>query len=203
MIRQSTKIYFVFNFIICLPKIGSRFLNLLFKRKKLGCIKLWPSNHYCIEGTLNQLIWEVENAVFITLSTSPKVFFNSGELIFPVNKAQTQFQLTAYGAYQTQKNRTQIRVTVLDKNDLTNTITKSKNIAVDFNTIVQQPHISSLHIDNHIISFQKSLMPRELKKIQLNFNHLEFLNNCSIELFNTSSIEEVNKLREVIEKKMT
>lgn len=191
---------FILNFIKSFPKITLRFLSFLFQRKKMTCKIFGPDSSYCIEGTLNQLIWEVENTVFITLSNSSKIFFDSGELLFHVNAAQTQFQLCTYGVGRKQRFEINLKVVLLEKKDLTNVITKSKSVVVDLNRIVRNPNIDLQHINNHSISFQKSLKPKSPEEIKIKFTHTQFLNQYTAAIFNTISIEEVQKLKQLIDK---
>lgn len=191
---------FTLNILKATPKITLRFLNFLFQRKKMTCKNFRPNNPYCIEGTLNQLIWEVENTVFITLSNSSKILFDSGELLFHVNSAQTQFQLCAYGIGRKQRLKTNLKVVVLEKNDLTNVNTKSKSVVVDIDRIVRNPNIDLQHINNQSISFQNYLKPKSPEEIKIKFTHTQFLNQYIAELFNTHSIEEVQKLKQLIDK---
>ncbi|TMM55832.1 hypothetical protein FEE95_14350 [Maribacter algarum] len=187
------------NILKATPKITLRFLNFLLQRKKMTCKDFRPNSSYCIEGTLNQLIWEVKNALFITVSNSSKIFFDSDELLFQANSTQTQFELCAYGIGYKEKLRTQIKVVVLEKIDLTNVVLNSNNIAVEFNKILHNHNIRLQHIQNHSISFQKSLMPKSPEKRRVQFQRPQFLDQYSVALFNTHSIKEVQKLRELIE----
>ncbi|MFS4445389.1 hypothetical protein [Maribacter sp. 2307UL18-2] len=192
------KLLFVWNFLKSIPTITSRFLRLLIRRKRIRCNSFKSGSSYCIEGTLNQLIWEVENALFITVSNSSKIFFDSYELLFQANSTQTQFELCAYGIGYKEKLRTQIKVVVLEKIDLTNVVLNSNNIAVEFNKILHNHNIRLQHIQNHSISFQKSLMPKSPEKRRVQFQRSKFLDQYSVALFNTHSIEEVQRLRELI-----
>jgi len=180
-------------------KIAFRFLKLLFNRKKLSCTNFRPDSSYCIEGSLNQLLWDVENAVFVTLSNSSQIFFDSSQFLFNVKKEQSQFQLIAYGVGHSKKLSTKVKIISLEKFDFNHVVTQTKSIVVDYQKTIKSSNISLKHVPNHSISFQKSLMPKEFKKIQIDINRIDFINNCSAELLKTNSIQEVNNLKETIE----
>ena len=114
-------------------KIILRFLKLLLNGQKMESISFQPDSEYCVDGTINQLRWEIRNAVFITVSNSSQLFFNSGQLLFKVKKGQKEFQLTAYGVGKKTKLFTKIKVVALNKKDFSKVETISKNIQIELN----------------------------------------------------------------------
>lgn len=202
MNEKYTKIHLLLNFIKCLPRIGFRFLNLLFRNKKVVCKVYKVGDSYCFEGALNQLIWEVENAVFITLSNSSKIFFNSGEILFQVNSAQTEFQLSAFGAVHKLKHHAQIKVANFKKNEFEKVMVRATNVILECDTVIDFPNYKLQHNTPQSISFLKFSKPKSNKEIKMNFPLINYLDQYSITLFNTQSIEEVRLLKQQIDKNL-
>lgn len=171
-------------------KIIFRFLKLLFNGQKMESISFQPDSEYCIDSTINQLRWEIRNAVFITVSNSSQLFFNSGQLLFKVKKGQKEFQLTAYGVGKKNKLFTKIKVVALDKKDFSKIETISKNIDVNIKKV--EP---SKQIKNCTISFQNTKHPKQSKQLQIELNQSPFLINSSDKIRLTNSIEELKNLK--------
>ena len=175
-------------------KISLRFLKLLFNRKTMACISFQPDLEYCIEGTLNQLRWEVHNALFITINGSSQLFFDSGQLLFQVKKGQTELLLTAYGVRKKTKLVTQIKVVALSKKDFSGVETQRKNVALR-----NQKIKLNRQINYSSISFQNSRQPKPFKQIQIDLNKSPFLKNSFSKINLTDSIQELEKLKLLLE----
>tara|TARA_R110000868_G_scaffold146414_8_gene367215 strand:- start:3312 stop:3917 length:606 start_codon:yes stop_codon:yes gene_type:complete len=171
-------------------KIIFRFLKLLFNGQKMESISFQPDSEYCIDGTINQLRWEIRNAVFITVSNSSQLFFNSGQLLFKVKKGQKEFQLTAYGVGKKTKLFTKIKVVALNKKDFSKIETISKNIDVNIKKVDL-----SKQIKNCTISFQNRKPPIPFKQIELKSNQSDFLQNTLTKISSVSSKEELEDLK--------
>lgn len=171
-------------------KISSRFLKLLFNGQKMESIIFQPDSEYCIDCTINQLRWEIRNAVFITVSNSSQLFFNSGQLLFKVKKGQKEFQLTAYGVGKKIKLFTKIKVVALNKKDFSKVETISKNIDVNIKKVEL-----SKQIKNCTISFQNTKQPKQSKQLQIELNQSPFLKTSSDKISLTNSIEELKNLK--------
>ncbi|MGJ8737821.1 hypothetical protein [Zobellia laminariae] len=175
-------------------KISLRFLKLLFNRKTMACISFQPDLEYCIEGTLNQLRWEVHNALFITISGSSQLFFDSGQLLSQVKKGQTELLLTAYGVGKKTKLFTQIKVVELSKKDFSGVETQCKNVALRHQKIKV-----NRKINHSSISFQNSRQPKPYNQIQIDINKSPFLKNSFTRISLTNSIQEIEKLKLLLE----
>ena len=171
-------------------KIIFRFLKLLFNGQKMESISFQPDSEYCVDGTINQLRWEIRNAVFITVSNSSQLFFNSGQLLFKVKKGQKEFQLTAYGVGKKTKLFTKIKVVALNKKDFSKIETISKNIDVNIKKVDL-----SKQIKNCTISFQNRKPPIPFKQIELKSNQSDFLQNTLTKISSVSSKEELEDLK--------
>ena len=153
-------------------------------------ISFQPDSEYCVDGTINQLRWEIRNAVFITVSNSSQLFFNSGQLLFKVKKGQKEFQLTAYGVGKKTKLFTKIKVVALNKKDFSKVETISKNIDVNKKKVEL-----SKQIKNCTISFQNRKPPIPFKQIELKSNQSDFLQNTLTKISSVSSKEELEDLK--------
>ena len=171
-------------------KIILRFLKLLLNGQKMESISFQPDSEYCVDGTINQLRWEIRNAVFITVSNSSQLFFNSGQLLFKVKKGQKEFQLTAYGVGKKTKLFTKIKVVALNKKDFSKIETISKNIDVNIKKVDL-----SKQIKNCTISFQNRKPPIPFKQIELKSNQSDFLQNTLTKISSVSSKEELEDLK--------
>ena len=169
-------------------KISFKFLKLLFNSKKIHCNSFKPDSEYCIEGTINQLRWHVQNSIFITISNSSQIFFDSGQLLFQVKKGQSEFHLTAYGIGEKTKLFTQIKVVAISKSDFSNVETQSKNVELN-----KQKIMLSKHIDPRSLLFQNMRQPTPYKHVQ--FDVKNSLSKISL----TKSLEELEKLRLLLE----
>ncbi|WP_157957243.1 hypothetical protein [Winogradskyella tangerina] len=79
------------------PIIIFRYFKFLLLGRKLISKEFRPNNLYCIHGSLNQLIWKVENCLFVLLDNSSKVYLGSGSTIFKIDCAESRFYLNCYG----------------------------------------------------------------------------------------------------------
>lgn len=84
-------------------------------KRKISVKDFRTTNVYSIDGSLNQLIWHVENCLFVTLDISPKLYLSSGDYIFNVNKEKTSFSIKCYGYNDTVLLKTNIQVVVLSQ----------------------------------------------------------------------------------------
>ena len=114
------------------PTILFRYFKYLILKRQLIINDFRPNNTYCIEGTLNQLIWNVENTLFSIIENSSKVYLNSGDFIFKIDKEKTHFSLKSYGYNKTIVSSTNIKVVVLkqksfESNALKDSVSVFKN----------------------------------------------------------------------------
>ena len=183
------------NLMINSLRIIFRFLKLLFNRKKLECISFQADVAFCIKGTINQLSWNVQNSIFITISNSSQIFFDSSQLLFQVKKEQTAFELTAYGIQRKTKLLTAIKIIALNKKDVSNIVPKSKKTSINKIDVVLNKKIQ-----NSTISFQNRKHPIPFKQIHLKLNKSIFPLNTLTKISSVSSIEELKALKNAIEK---
>ena len=193
--KKWARALFVLNFIKHLPKIIIRFLGLLFLSKKLVYKDFRPNTPYCIDGTLNQLLWNIENSIFITLSNSSKLFFDSGQLLFHVSKSQTNFQLTAYGIGEKHQFHAQIKVICIEKQDFENINTKTKSLLFNFKKPITYPNISIQHIKDYSIYFQKVSTPKTSIKPNIVLDNSPLLKEELVQVLQTRTINSVHQLK--------
>ncbi len=182
------------NLMINSLRIVFRFLKLLFNRKKMECISFQADAAFCIEGTINQLSWNVQNSIFITISNSSQIFFNSSQLLFQVKKEQTDFQLTAYGIQRKTKLLTAIKIIALNKKNLSNIVPKSKKTSINKIEV-----LLNKKIQNSTILFQHGEQPIPFKQVQIKTNQSGFLQNTLTKINSASSKEELSELRLLLE----
>jgi len=106
---------FTVNLILSSPRILLRWFLFVFKSKRVIFHEFRAINVFCINGTLNQLVWNVEGSVFVTISNSNKIYFKNNELIFLVNNSLTEFTITLYGINGKQSHKTGIKVVTLNQ----------------------------------------------------------------------------------------
>ncbi|WP_350289823.1 hypothetical protein [uncultured Croceitalea sp.] len=191
--KRWARALFLLNFIKHFPKIILRFLGLLFLSKKLVYKDFRPNVSYCIEGTLNQLLWNIENSIFITLNNSSKLFFDSGQLLFHVSKSQTEFQLTAYGIGKKRQFNTQIKVICIEKLGFENINAKSP--IFNFKKLVAYPNISIQHVKVYSIYFQKVSTPKLPIKPNIVLDNSHFLKKELVQVLQTKTINSVHQLK--------
>ncbi len=172
-----------------------RFLGLFFLGKKLVYKNFRPNASYCIDGTLNQLLWNIENSIFIALSNSPKLFFDSGQLLFHVSKSQTNFQLTAYGIGKKHQFHTQIKVICIEKQGFENINTKTKSLLFNIKKPITYPNISIQYIKDYSIYFQKVSTPKLSLKPNILLDNSSLLKEELVEVLQTRTINSVHQLK--------
>ncbi len=182
------------NLMINSLRIIFRFLKLLFNGNKMECSSFQPDVEFCIEGTINQLRWNINNSIFITINNSSQLFFHSGQLLFKVKKDQTNFLLTSYGLKGKTELFTSIKVITLNKKDLSNIEPRSKKTAIHKIDIDLNKKIL-----NKTISFQHREQPIPFKQIQIKTDQSGFLQNTLIKINSTSSKEELSELKLLLE----
>jgi len=102
---------------ICAVKIICRYIFFFLQKRELKLNSFTCSANFCIDGTLNQLQWDVENALYITIDSSSRIYFGSGEYIFKVSKEKTQFELKCYGFGKRIKANVHLKIIQLVPND--------------------------------------------------------------------------------------
>ncbi|MEW4923946.1 hypothetical protein [Algibacter sp. 2305UL17-15] len=167
------------------PLIVFRYFKYLFFKKSLHITDFRPSNIFCIDGTLNQLIWNVENCLFVILKNTSKVYLGSNDLIFKVAEQHTQFSLKSYGYNKTIQANTNIKVISLKQKNLDNEILKNNVLTIKKHNprLVHSKNINRGLRKTSRLSFLKSKsikISKNIKKVQL-----------------TSSITPFKELREV------
>ena len=185
----------IYNLICNCLKILSRFLHLLFSGKKLCCKSFQPDLNYCIDGTINQLRWNVQNAIYITISNSSQVFFNSGQLLFQVKQEQSEIQLTAYGVGKKEKLLTKIKVANLQKDDFSNIKIQKKDVELESKKIEKRlkKHPSPIYTLN-----RKPISP--FNKADIQIENSIYLNNTSSKISQISTFKDLEKLKALLEK---
>ena len=96
--------------IFYLPKILFRAIILLIRGKRIELHFFKADSMYCVDGTLNRLSWNVENAIIIIPENSSKLYFGSNEYVFKVDHRKTRFNLTCYGVGNKIRASTSIKV---------------------------------------------------------------------------------------------
>jgi hypothetical protein len=109
------KLVLILNFIKALPKIVFRLTWITIKKKEFLFSEFRPTNIICVDGTLNQLVWDLENPIFLSISNSSKIYFNSEEFVFKVSKLETEFVLKAYTLKGVKKYQNSIKVLCLNQ----------------------------------------------------------------------------------------
>lgn len=122
------KLIISFQIIKYSPLILFRYFKFSLIKKSLDIKEFRPISSYCIEGALNQLIWNVDNSLFVVLENTSKVYLGSNELIFKVIKDQTRFTLKSYGYNKIIQTIVNIQVIALNQKRIDSEILKSNFI---------------------------------------------------------------------------
>jgi len=178
------------------PKILLRFIVLLIKRKRLKFYFFKVDAHYCVNGTLNQLKWKVENAAFIILENSSKLFFGANEHIFKVDKQRTKFNITCYGAGNKVIATISIKVVQMEVNDFNEVTLRKQNQIMEYNEIDLVPCR---------IKVRYNPFKPKLKKVQFKIRNRELksmenrgLNKQLGQLYKMNSEQKIIELRKKI-----
>lgn len=190
------KIAFTIKFFLYVPKIICRFIIFALKGKKVAIHSFGLNSNYCFEGTLNQFTWIVENAIFILLEDSQKVYFESDEQIFKVNANQKIFKLICFGVGAKKTAITSIKVIKISQTNFEHLKIQKVNHSICIQqTSLDKPFYSKKkkspfsYLKGHQICNEK-LNPK-FKAIKHPLHHLEKINECN-------SIIELQVLKEPI-----
>lgn len=195
----SRKLILSFHILFHTPKILYRYILFFLKKRELKLHSFTCTANYCIDGTLNQLQWNVENALFIMLDNSSKIYFNPGNHIFKVSRDKNRYELNCYGVGKRINANTQLKIIELEPNDFNGIFPKDRQVALKKNLF--QMDIKSLKLgenmlgpkpiwtlskiihptipmtvnadgkaSNHLSKIQKAKTPQELKDLKELFN---------------------------------
>ncbi len=117
---MKRRILIILNLVWLSPLILFKYFKFLLFQRKISVLEFKPTNIYCIDCTLNQLIWNVENSLFNVLSNSSKIYLDSGELIFKAMKGDTSFSIISYGYNKVLKSKTFIQIVALKQKTVDN-----------------------------------------------------------------------------------
>ena len=121
---MKEKLNFIINYLTAFPKIAYRYYLSKKKKKNLVFNEFRPTNSVCINGSLNQLVWNLENFIFLTVSNSSKIYFNSNEHIFKCVDNKTNFVLKVHTINGTKEFTTNIKVLNLTKKEFSPNVNK-------------------------------------------------------------------------------
>ncbi|TLF44828.1 hypothetical protein [Maribacter aurantiacus] len=185
--RRNLKL--VFNLILNSFKILLRYFKLYFHGEKLICNSFNVDSNYSIAGTINQLRWDVENAIFITICESSKIYFNSDQLLFLVNKEKTKFQLKAYGTNRRTTLFTCIKVKSLAKKNILKINLKSKN------PFIKRKEDQLLkNITPFGISLKYPKEPISCKRQSIHLNSTDYISDIFQNIAQTTSKKELENI---------
>lgn len=167
------------------PFIVFRYFKYLILKKPLHISEFRPNSYFCIDGALNQLIWNVDNCLFVILENTSKVYLGSSDLIFKVAKENIQFSLKSYGYNKRIQTNTSIKVITLKQKSINSEILKSNVITVKkYNS--RLIHSENIHIGLQKTSRISSIKPKFIKISKM-------IKNVQL----TSSKEPSEELREI------
>lgn len=180
---MKEKLNFIINYLTASPKIAYRYYLSKKKKKNLVFNEFRPTNSVCINGSLNQLVWNLENFIFLTVSNSSKIYFNSNEYIFKCVENKTNFVLKVHTINGSKEFTTNIKVLNLTKKE--------------FSPNVNKKPFSLKNKTHSIISNKKidRVLSRKLNSKQ-NIKSNELIINQEFQNF--SIIENKNKVKPVL-----
>jgi hypothetical protein len=191
---MKKKLTFIINYLTASPKIAYRYYLSKKNKKDFVFNEFRPTNSICINGSLNQLVWSLENFVYLTISNSSKIYFNSNEYIFKCEKNKTSFNLKVHTINGTKEFTTNIKILNLTKKEF------GPNIHKKPFSLKNKTHsiISKKKIDR--VLSRKLNSKQKIKSNELIINH-EFQNFSIIENKNIvkSVLIKINKTKSLIE----
>ena len=172
-------------------KILIRFSKSLVHDKKIVINNFEPDSQYCIEGTINQLRWNVKNAIFITLSNSSQLFFDSGELLFQVKNGEEKLKLTAYGVGKKEVIFSKIKVITLNTTDFSKIEKPKKEFKL---------HGHKIEINREIYTYLFNIIsqPKSFQQIKIDTNNSDFQKTILSKIKITNSTKELNTLKKFL-----
>lgn len=194
--RIHFRITFILRFVFYTPKIIFRYINFTIRGKKVRIKSFKANSNYCIKGSLNQLTWIVENAVFITLENSSKVFFETDEEIFKVHENQKTFKIICYGVIRKESAITSIKIVDIIMADLEQISIKSKNQNMvvqksSINNVFQLIHNKTPKTSLKLYKINDTKLNPKFKKVEYPLNELEKIQTCS-------SLRNLKRVKEAI-----
>ncbi len=194
--RSYIKIVLFLKIILYSYKILFRFVVLLIKRKRLNLYFFKADTHYCVHGTFNQLTWKVDNASFIILENSSKLYFGSGEHIFKVDHGKTEFNIICYGVGNKIRAATTIKVAQFRVNEFGIVPRRRQNKIMDFD---------ELDFAQFRTQTQLNLFKPMIKKVRIKtgIQELESLEHAELkqklgELYKVNSKEDIPDIKRTI-----
>ena len=197
MTSFKRKFLLTFSFIRYLPKILFRYSKFFIQKKWLECTVFKASNSFCIENTLNQLIWEIRHSVFVILSNSSKIHFDTGEFIFKVKFNETAFYLDAYGFGSMKRFTTKINIIKLQQHNFDKLKSKSVSPHIQENSKNLKNRLQVLK--NQHLNFLNSPSPKYFNNTNIQLKKIEPKNKQLFAIPFTNNMEEINQLKKVFE----
>ncbi|WP_127139398.1 hypothetical protein [Flagellimonas oceanensis] len=124
----SRKLILSLHILFHTPKILYRYILFFLKKRELKLHSFTCTANYCIDGTLNQLQWDVENALFLILDNSSRIYFRSGDNIFKVSKEKSWFELKCYGLDKTINAHVHLKIVTLKASDFGGVSPKNQEV---------------------------------------------------------------------------
>lgn len=188
------KIVLCLKILVYSPKILFRFITLLIKGKRLKLHFFKPDSIYCVDGTLNQLSWKVENTIITIPENSSKLYFKSNEQVFRVDHRKTRFSFSFYGVGAKTMASTSIKVVQMGVKNLNETSLKNPPL---------EPKNNSFQIAVENSNPVKTLLRSNLVRLQLKIPKIRTVTDGHI-LIQLSRFQKAQTLKELkdLEKKI-
>lgn len=190
---MKRKILIILNLVWLSPLILYKYFKFLLFKRKISVLEFKPNNVYCVDCTLNQLIWNVENSLFNVLSNSSKIYLDSGELIFKVMKGDTSFSIISYGYNKVLKSKTFIQIVTLKQKTFDN---KEFHLLKFPSERKKTQLVLRNNINKGLIKI-KSYESVRLK--QLNISNAIWNKKPIMQIHPTREINEINQTKHIIE----
>ncbi len=193
------KFLLILSFIRYLPRILLRYSKFFIHKKKLECTVFKVSNSYCIENTLNQLIWEIRHSVFVVLSNSSKIYFDTGDFIFKAKFNETDFYLDAYGFGSMKRLTTKIDIIKLQQHNFDELKLESKRVSLHTQKNSKTLKNRLQVLKNQNLNFLNSPSPKNFNNTNIQLKKIEPKSKHLFAIPFTKNIEEINQLKKVFE----
>jgi hypothetical protein len=191
------KILFILFFIKGIPYIVFRLFKIYFRKREYRFQYFKISNDVGINGAFNQLEWQLENALFLTLSNSTKIYLNSNKFVFKVSNQETFFKLKVYTLNGVKEYSTSFNVVNLERKSFDDLALKNNKLGLKKENTKLANKINALklkkHSSNNLLKLDVSVYS---KTVRVNEFKNDALNTLLKAIGNLKNIIEITQIKQ-------
>lgn len=175
------------------PIIGYRYVLFSLKRKDPRIHRFYCSSEYCIEGTLNSINWNVENALFVRLNKCPMLKLGPQEKIFNVSRGTDRLVLECFGIKKKLSQALHLNIITLKPQDFTGVALRGQSRIINTPQILTRNNTA---ISRYKLVGKKTLFHRvRFAPIIINSLTSNELSNMLNSVHKTESLQEINEIK--------